>query len=366
MGDRASSGTGSPFRGLQRLQLTMGVQCNVRCTMCYQTDFSARHNMPEAIYKDRLLDVYKHVRTVKLIGGEPTIMKNCRSVARLLRGFPQARVELTTNGVTVDDFWHETFVEQARLVSFSINAATEAVYDKIVILGAYGRVVRNIERLVAARRANETVVRINSVVLKENVGEIASLIRLGAKLGVDSVGFLVDPILSYRGLPPREQVLAELRLAKEAAVSARIAVDGLNKFEEGLGARGTARPAWEPDPRVKKTCAHPFTNLVVDWNGDVRACCNTWVKLGNIDQAPLADLWNGPKIASFREKMRKGDYLWCNPHCEENPSPHRFAILHKTWTRMREDPGGLVVKVNQKARQIAGKWVTVKDRRHPH
>ena len=47
-------GTMAKF-GIQRLHLIMGLQCNVRCVMCYQSSFSREHNMPEAIFQEHLV-----------------------------------------------------------------------------------------------------------------------------------------------------------------------------------------------------------------------------------------------------------------------------------------------------------------------
>ena len=102
------SSTEPTFPGLNRMRLTMGMQCNVRCTMCYQTDFSPKFNMDPVVYRERLKEVYPHLRGVKLIGGEPTIMKNCREAAQLLRAYPRIKLNITTNGIFIDDFWIET------------------------------------------------------------------------------------------------------------------------------------------------------------------------------------------------------------------------------------------------------------------
>src|SRR3954447_12705671 len=81
----------APFDGLERLHLIMGLQCNARCTMCYQLDHSARFNMPAEIWRDRLRDAFPFIKNVKLQGGEPTIMANCREAAEYLRAFPKRK-----------------------------------------------------------------------------------------------------------------------------------------------------------------------------------------------------------------------------------------------------------------------------------
>src|SRR5450432_702411 len=92
----------SPLRGLSHLKLYMGLQCNVRCKMCFQTDYSPRVRMEPELYKDRLREAYPYVQVVKLVGGEPTIMKNCRDAAAFLRAYPNVKLDITTNGVCID------------------------------------------------------------------------------------------------------------------------------------------------------------------------------------------------------------------------------------------------------------------------
>jgi sulfatase maturation enzyme AslB (radical SAM superfamily) len=360
-----ASNAQSQLDGLQRLHLIMGVQCNVRCTMCYQTDFSPKFNMPAVLYKERLLDAYPHVRTVKLQGGEPTIMKNCRETATLLRDYPNVKLSVTTNGVNIDEFWHETFQHQGALVWVSINAATEAAYDKIVILGQFQKVIKNIERVLANRKENTPAVRISTVILKENFHETAKLLELGEKLGVDGVDYIVDPILSFAGLPNHETVVAELRRCHEIRERSGMHVTGLTEFQSKFLFRFPqySKALVMETPAPKPMCGAPFHNVVVDWNGDVRTCCNSWVDLGNLHRQTLTEIWRGERVNTFRRKMEKNNYIWCAPNCDDNANPTKLALAHKYTYQLREDPGQFVRKVDQKARQLVGKWVKVKPKK---
>jgi MoaA/NifB/PqqE/SkfB family radical SAM enzyme len=318
--------------------------------MCYQTDFSAKLNMPSSIYREALSDVYQWVEVVKLIGGEPTIMKNCREVASLLRTHPNARLSVTTNGVRVDDFWHETFIDQCEWVSFSINAASKAAYDRIVIWGDFAKVIRNIERLVADRKGALPSIGLSAVILKDNVFEMNKLIRLAASIGVDQVSFVMDPILSRASLPPTCELRSEVDAAKVAQIETGIRVEGLDTFEKYF----VGDHAGLALVRARKMCTMPFHNLVVDWNGDVRICCNTWVKVGNLNKTTLPEILTGPALLAFRRRMQESNYLWCNPGCDDNPSPHRFALVHKAWSLASSDPRLTLKKTRHKFAQLAG------------
>jgi MoaA/NifB/PqqE/SkfB family radical SAM enzyme len=351
------------IEGLERLHLNMGLQCNVRCTMCYQTDFSSRQDMPESLWRDKLLPAYEHVRVVKLQGGETTIMKNCRSAAKLLRGYPNARLEILTNGVLIDDFWHETFVEQCGYVSFSINAATKASYEKIVLHGEWARVIKNIERLLSSRRGSLPRVAMSMVLLKENVHEIAALIDLAGSMGADAVPLLVDPLLTTRGLPKGDELLRELARAREAAERwPKLEILGLDELCDRLllpVSRGAA-PA-----KKKPMCVTPFRNLVVDWNGDVRVCCNTWVTIGNLHEKSVVEIFQGHLARRFRDKMKRDDYTWCSAQCEDNANPTKLALFYKYAYETRRDPRMVWSKVEQKASQLRGKLRAAYKRSRP-
>jgi MoaA/NifB/PqqE/SkfB family radical SAM enzyme len=331
--------------------------------MCYQTDFSPRFNMPPALYRERLKEAYPYVSRVKLQGGEPTIMKNCREAATLLRAYPNVKLSVTTNGIFIDEFWHETLAHQGAYVNVSINAASEEAYNKIVILGRYKQVIANVKRLAASRSGNTLALCLSAVILKENVFEIAQLVQLAADLGIASVEFIVDPILSFAGLPSRTDVLAECGRARTVEANTAVKIAGLERFESHFT---TPERQSSRDQALKSgscnMCLAPFNHLVVDWKGDARVCCTTWVKLGNLNDTSLVDMWASSRIEAFRKKMRQGSYLWCAPDCDANPAPTRLSLIHKYAYQVREDPRQFARKINQKILQLRGKWVKVKNK----
>lgn len=349
------------FGGLSRLHLIMGVQCNVRCTMCYQTDFSPKFNMPPELYKEKLKEAYAHVTSVKLQGGEPTIMKNCKEAAILLREHPKAKLTVITNGVLIDDFWHETIVNQGGHLAVSINAATNKAYEKIVIAGEYGRVIKNLERVLAARKGKTPSVVVSAVMLKENFSETAALIELAGKMGIDGVEFMVDPIVTFAGLPGRSEILAEMeRCVTAKAKYPDLAVTGLDDFGDKF-----AFPIRFAGPKAAKKamCGAPFHNVVVDWDGTVRICCNTWVKVGNLYEKPLEQILQDRMVQRFQAKMKADDYVWCSPNCPDNASPTKLSLAHKYIYEARQDPKQFMRKVEQKFKQVRGKWVTIRKKR---
>lgn len=65
----------------------------------------------------------------------------------------------------------------------------------------------------------------------------------------------------------------------------------------------------------KFVCKHPWSHFEVNNpNGDVTMCCNNDTVLGNVNDASIADIWNGPKFSAMRKRMAtEGAHAFC-PH----------------------------------------------------
>ncbi|MDO4189584.1 MAG: SPASM domain-containing protein, partial [Lachnospiraceae bacterium] len=62
-------------------------------------------------------------------------------------------------------------------------------------------------------------------------------------------------------------------------------------------------------PDTDKKCDQPFNRLMVDCNGNVFPCCVEWgknIRLGNIKDATLGEMWNGEKINILRKQIKEG------------------------------------------------------------
>lgn len=65
----------------------------------------------------------------------------------------------------------------------------------------------------------------------------------------------------------------------------------------------------DPVPGFK--CAQPWQRLYIRGNGDVTPCCamfSSYLKLGNIKESSLYDLWNSRKARDLRKLHAEGRY----------------------------------------------------------
>ena len=221
--------------GFDRLHMIMGLQCNARCVMCYQTDFSAKYNMPPEVYREHLKPIYAHIKSVKLQGGEPTIMKNCKDFCEVTQGYPNMRISLTTNGIYLNRFWQDTLAERGHFINVSLNAASQAAYDQIVKHGDFDKVLNNIRTLAVRVDPDQTRLALSMVILPQNILEITDFIKLGIDLGASQVGFGLDPVLSLVSLPPADKLHVVLERAFELLDQSGIESEGLQVAARRLG-----------------------------------------------------------------------------------------------------------------------------------
>jgi len=68
----------------------------------------------------------------------------------------------------------------------------------------------------------------------------------------------------------------------------------------------------------KPRCTYPDNNVAVDYNGDVRICCDDYhssVKFGNIKDEKIVDIYEKPFYRKIRKELKKGIYRF--PVCKK-------------------------------------------------
>ena len=326
------------LKGIKVLHLMMGQQCNVRCTMCYQRTYDPASNMPAVIYKKHLVELYPHLSRMIIMGGEPTVMPNCRELVQFIDRFSNIRFFLLTNGVCIDDFWMGIFKERSDIIRVSINAATRKTYDRITKYGDFNKVIENVRQIIKGKVEKKPAVVLSAVLLRHNVHEIAEFIELGHELGADKVRFCVDPVLSFYKVSAKD-VRIELDKAYRTIERTGMVVEGLNAIARHVN---YSRSEGRVDSRAE-TCHMPFTNVMVDGSGDVRACCWTWRILGNIYKTDLNKILENWQRMRLQKMVGSGDYSWCSPCCPHNPAPRKISRFTRYLYLLRKDPGNLLM-----------------------
>jgi radical SAM protein with 4Fe4S-binding SPASM domain len=314
--------------------------CNHRCAVCGQhgaqgyarAQEGRKHAgiLPIEPYERLIDEVAPHRPVINVTGGEPflypDLMRLCGHVKR--RGLP---LFVTTNGVRLARCADEIVAQGWDVVLVSLDGP-EAIHDACRgTPGAFRAAVTGLEALREARerrRASRPYVNTSTTLSRANVAALEETFALGERLRPDLMvlylSWFTDESIG------REQSAI---LARELGVEAytwRSYVQSFTPAEaEAFRAaliRLKARP-WPfehlivPDVgdeayadyylRPRETfgfskCTAPFLMTDVMPNGDVVTCRDFIdVKVGNVTERPLLEIWNDAPYVAYRQLMRR-------------------------------------------------------------
>ncbi|MGH3823827.1 MAG: radical SAM protein [Pseudonocardiaceae bacterium] len=307
-----------PVEDIKSLHVILTLRCNYRCSFCFQPNF--RDDLPEHIWREKLVPLYPGLEEVVLHGGEPTLVPVFREFSELIcEQNDRVQFSIFTNGYRFDDYWSALMAERGRFVNFSLNAATPATYATVNRRDHYHAVLDNVRRFRALTldRGGDVTVDFSFVIIGENLHEVPDFLSLAAEYGVDRVRYFFD----LDRLPPER---AEIRRTLDATAEIRrelpgLTVWGLEVFEGRVFGTPVASRYLE-----SHGCRRTFDNLYVGVNGEASFCNFLgWSPIGNLNDSGLEEIWNSTKALAQRKAQDRGEWEFCtNAYCgptEEHP-----------------------------------------------
>jgi GTP 3',8-cyclase len=167
-------------REMKTLRLSVTDRCDLKCRYC----------MPEEgvewLGKDKLLTLEEKIRVVetlvelgidrlKFTGGEPLLYPQLTELLERLSRLPFKDLSLTTNGTRLETLAQPLQKAGLKRITVSLDSMNEGRFKSITRGGNLKKVWRG---LIAAEEAGLTPLKINCVVLKENLEDVVELARL--------------------------------------------------------------------------------------------------------------------------------------------------------------------------------------------
>jgi len=231
---------------------------------CASRSASPRHGAPE--------------RFILCLDNEPLLDSRLATrFAGLQRYCPRSVRNLTTNASLLTREKVEELIGTGLVneLFLSVNGESKAVYETLMGL-PYERVMKNLEGLCAWLRQHPEIrktlrVRVNTVRMKLVAPEIPAMReRWGAE------GFELHVIdMDSRG----DQL--DLKAVPDEVM------------------------------RPNTSCRRPFHTMVFTWEGDAVICCVDYkraVKLGNVREQTVYEIWNGPWATLLRKEYLARDF----------------------------------------------------------
>jgi MoaA/NifB/PqqE/SkfB family radical SAM enzyme len=303
------------------LMLVLTNACNLDCIMCGRARAGRTVTLPlEAARK--VAELFPHLEAIDWQGGETFIVPYFKELFQEAARHPGIRHSVITNGLLLDREWAELLARTGTSLTFSVDAASPATYEKIRRGGDFSRLRQSL-RLVRNAAATHHV---NVVVMRSNHKELELFPAFCAEHGIKGLRFdFLRPDTA-----PEEDILLKrdeqaAAVLKEALprIRAACAAAGIG-FEctfEGLLRQEPAAAAPKSAPQAgpgANACRLPWKKLCVDAcrGGDVFPDCLCRRSAGNIHESGLLELWNGPGMRLYRETLAAGRACeLCSPDC---------------------------------------------------
>jgi MoaA/NifB/PqqE/SkfB family radical SAM enzyme len=311
------------------VQLEPVGQCNLACRMCpvaYRDNGEAGGGGRPAFMDfdtfARLLEQFPAVAVLQLQGlGEPMLHPRFFDMVRhaAARGIT---VTTNTNLTALSERRAEECVTSglARL-QVSLDAAGKAAYEYIRAGARFEQVLRNLRRVIRARRRLESgapAVHLVAVAMRRNLRELPGLVQLAHDEGVDGLSVqhlchdFTEPTLPARYEPMRAFVEAESLGGEDPAVLARCFGEARDLAARlGLSLRlpnernislaeGPVR-----DPRSR--CDWPWRGAYLSYKGDAMPCCMVStpdrMNFGNMAREGVGAVWGNAAYRGFRAQL---------------------------------------------------------------
>lgn len=269
------------------VDLELASMCNLRCPMCHtlyiknpsyqayraqdMTRLMSFDTFKRAIDEGRQYDDFSAIKLN--FRGESTLHPEIDKFIAYAKQRGVLDILLNSNGNYPSDL-NERLVEAGLSeISFSLDALTPETYAKIRIGGDFYVALSNVMRMLSYK--DRIRVRVSYVHQQSNAHETEEFTRFWTKMGVDKI--LISDVYN-----PAELIKKNMAVKKYA----------------------------KPE---KFTCPQLWQRLMVLNNGDVYPCCHAFeepddLKLGNIHEQSLREMWDGAKLKQLRDVHSRGEY----------------------------------------------------------
>ncbi|MGK3964056.1 glycosyltransferase [Sorangium sp. So ce118] len=319
--------------------------CNLKCVMCEEhSPHSLLQPLRKAAGKPQRrmgIDLIRRVladsrgtglrEIIPSTMGEPLLYDHFEEILALCAQ-ERVKLNLTTNGTFPRlgaRAWAERIVPVTSDVKISWNGATAATHESIMLGARWDRVLDNARTFIEVRDAhaadggNRCRVTFQLTFLETNVGELADIVRLAARLGVDRVKghhlwahFDAIKDLSMRRSPESIARWNEAVLAARAAAEQTRLPSGRTVLLENIF---LLDPKATDDLAPGGPCPFLGQEAWVSAEGRFDPCCapdaqrRTLGELGNLNEVGIRDVWNGSAYRLLATSYRtRGLCVGCN------------------------------------------------------
>lgn len=250
-------------------------RCNMSCVMCPRGALDSQPgDMPFEFFKRIADEASGYVEFISFsFRGEPLLNRNLFQMVRYAKELGM-RTSVLTNGMLLDEATGKELIESGLdLLSISIDAASQKVYNKIRCGGDFYRVIENTKRMIDLnKKAKQPMMIVAQMIrMEENLSEVQPFKAYWKRKS--HVFPKIKPFSTRTGLIDN----AILRLRKERPVR----------------------------------CSRMWRGMYVCADGTVVPCCNDYrcrEQLGNLTSQSIKEIWNSESFVNLRRLHCEGKF----------------------------------------------------------
>lgn len=313
-------------------------QCNLNCPYCY---VGQERNKNELSTEEwfKVIDQIPWYSFVTLVGGEPLIRKDFIQILERTAKKTFGKLNVVTNGILINDEIIDAFIRtKMMLLSVSLDGYGENHDLNRGKKGIFDKVITNLDNLNSKRGKNKPMVDIKTIVLENNLDDLPKLYKLCNDMDFEflSISFLRNNDLKQNSILRTE--FGEEFYAQKYPIKPYFDMEHFKEiYREIEGIKGKTQvrfsPKFEGDNVIEKIekffaydenmpvqeiyepCLYPFSNMMINPEGDVYPCLS--VKVGNVREQRIKEAFNQPKQCCFRKNLKHSKvFEACQMCCE--------------------------------------------------
>jgi radical SAM protein with 4Fe4S-binding SPASM domain len=299
------------------IQFESTTHCNLKCKMCVRNE---NIKNPKHLSFDTFKNIYDQVKPLKITlsgQGEPLLNKELNQMIKYARENGSS-VMIPSNGTLIlkNNLANDLVESGLNVLKISIDAANKDTYIKVRGQDCFNDIIEGIKKIQEIKKEKKSLfpeIRLDIVVLEENINEIPDIISLAKFLNVNTVFFRA---VQTQGLDEErkntigkninfdkmlEKIKYGLKLSKDLNINTN-----LDEFLRDFSNYKSIYIKLDAEMQ-NKVCLLPYLQCFVSIDGEVAPCCalycNEGVSVGNVFENNFIDVWNGKKMQNIRKSF---------------------------------------------------------------
>ena len=304
-----------------QLTIESTTKCNYHCRTCMK-GYGAYYaeDLREDVLARIGAEILPTVTHTGITGfGEPTLSRRFDELLTMVVR-NHSSVHLVTNGSLLNYSRLERLVSRPVSVAISVDGATKETFEWVRQGGRFEQILKRLAMIKRLRAIYGGRARfmLNFVGLRANIHELAGVVRLAARYGIEAVhvedyefhghpfdeqSLRNEPDRANRCMEEARAVAAQLGVTLELPppYSAQAAPPPRASFRQKLR---RIRGIFSEPGRFPRRCHSPWSEPYVCANGVVTPCCISDQYLGDLKKTSFGRIWNGWRYRLLRWRVR--------------------------------------------------------------